>query len=193
MYQRLFGVDKYHQVIKNLKQLLKINRDLQNRVKIHLTLRVETPYNKKKLESFTKFLSNYTYCQVNVYENEYDSWSGTIKKEDLPEGQEFRKNKLTLDPCYQLYDGLIIFQNGDVGPCWCRDYNAKLIVGNVNDESLEEIWKGKKLRRMRNNWKNGKIPSICINCENYSPKSDYLLVSKNHILGLNKKKLKKDE
>ena len=43
---------------------------------------------------------------------------------------------------------LTIFANGDVGVC-CSDWRLDTVVGNINLQSLEEIWNGEKLKSFR--------------------------------------------
>jgi len=51
--------------------------------------------------------------------------------------------------CSFLNNYLFILNNGDVSPCChLRDY----IVGNVLNDSIEEIWNGMKLAHFRENW-----------------------------------------
>ena len=41
-----------------------------------------------------------------------------------------------------------ILYNGDVIMC-CNDYTKKIILGNVKDESIKEIWNSKKYQSIR--------------------------------------------
>lgn len=72
-------------------------------------------------------------------------------------------------PCL-IPDSLIVIDiNGNVIPCY-EDYHKTLIMGNVMDESLLEIWNKEEYRRMRNflrHGKRGKYP-ICKECNNYT-------------------------
>ena len=50
--------------------------------------------------------------------------------------------------------------NGDVRPC-CANTN---ILGNINTESLEEIWNGKKMKEFRLSLLENKLPNSCFAC-----------------------------
>lgn len=57
-----------------------------------------------------------------------------------------------------LYDGKVIL-------C-CDDYNKKMILGNINNSSIKEIWNSKQYENIRKMLYNGeykKIP-VCCNC-----------------------------
>lgn len=60
-----------------------------------------------------------------------------------------------------------ILYNGDVAPC-CMDWNRKVKLGNVNNQTIEEIWHGKK-RREFYKVVHGEYPLyqdfICAQCE----------------------------
>jgi radical SAM protein with 4Fe4S-binding SPASM domain len=64
----------------------------------------------------------------------------------------------------------MIFVDGKLGLCGCRDYNAdsELIVGDIRKESLQEIWRSDKVRMLREKFWKGKQPEICKTCTAYS-------------------------
>ena len=43
----------------------------------------------------------------------------------------------------RIVNELFVAPNGDCYVC-CLDHDAKIAFGNVNDSSINEIWKGKK-------------------------------------------------
>jgi len=51
-------------------------------------------------------------------------------------------------PCSELFWRLIIFWNGDTTVC-CEDINGALVVGNVRESSIRELWNSEKIRRIR--------------------------------------------
>lgn len=54
----------------------------------------------------------------------------------------------THDICVSPFVSLVVFWNGDVAPC-CTDINGVQILGNVQDSSLESVWKASDFKRMR--------------------------------------------
>ncbi|MGB6680985.1 MAG: radical SAM protein [Candidatus Bathyarchaeia archaeon] len=171
MYKRIFGVDKYSTVINNLENLLIENRKLGNKVKVHIHLRAEKPYSSTTSSSDYQYLSKKYGRDLFHIDSEYDNWTGIITKNSLPKDNPFKKIKNMSEPCQELYNGVIVFANGDVGGCWRRDIEGKLVIGNIYDNSLNDIWKGKNIRIIRQNWIDGKIPDVCKNCFAYEPLS----------------------
>lgn len=67
--------------------------------------------------------------------------------------------------CSSPAEKLIVFWNGDVVPC-CLDSYGNLIVGNIRDSSLKEIWQGERLTSLREKLLNKKFEGlICDQCE----------------------------
>ena len=50
--------------------------------------------------------------------------------------------------CSQIFKGFQIQADGEVVPC-CVDWRRVNVIGNVNDQSLLDIWNGEKLRRLQ--------------------------------------------
>jgi radical SAM protein with 4Fe4S-binding SPASM domain len=69
-------------------------------------------------------------------------------------------------PCYPLLHQIAILWNGDVVPC-CMDYNAKMVQGNIHNDSLYDIWMG--MENMRKSHQIGNLIDypICQAC-NYN-------------------------
>jgi hypothetical protein len=54
--------------------------------------------------------------------------------------------------------------------CACRDFDASsdLILGRVQDEPLDRIWRGDVLARLRKQWRlRNAVPDICQSCRHY--------------------------
>ena len=68
-------------------------------------------------------------------------------------------------PCMRLWTGLNVHFDGTVVPC-CIDYNEEIKLGNVNTQSLEEIWNGEPFRLLRLKHAQGKWNEVhlCKNC-----------------------------
>lgn len=70
-----------------------------------------------------------------------------------------------------------ICTDGSVLPC-CFDFNRKLNLGNIKNESLKDILFGEKLKALQNAFLFGKISDssyICKNCDQIRDRSDALI------------------
>jgi radical SAM protein with 4Fe4S-binding SPASM domain len=73
------------------------------------------------------------------------------------------KNQL-LDHCWKMWHSCVITWDGKVVPC-CFDKDAHFTLGNLNQNSFEEIWRGGKYRDFRNSLLRSREEiEICKNC-----------------------------
>jgi radical SAM protein with 4Fe4S-binding SPASM domain len=177
MYRRVFGVDKYDSVIHNIEGLLQENRRIGDRIKIIIHVRGEKPSESIRASADYKHIINEYGRYIIHIEDHYDNWTGLIEKDNLPKNISFAKKREMSEPCLELYNGVYVFVSGDVGFCSCRDLEAQLKIGNIFEESLEDIWKGEKIKMIRKNWLLGNLPAICRECLRYRPLTTLLLFS----------------
>jgi radical SAM protein with 4Fe4S-binding SPASM domain len=65
------------------------------------------------------------------------------------QGRLIPKKLYPRNSCPWLYYSITIQVDGNVVPC-CRDPHGRQIMGNLLEQSLEEVWNGAKLRAFRN-------------------------------------------
>jgi MoaA/NifB/PqqE/SkfB family radical SAM enzyme len=176
-YKRIYGVDKFDQVMRNILTLLDANQRHGNPLDISIWLRHDKDYDLSS-NAYYKKMSKYT-SKISVLNDDYDNWSGMVTQEDLPQGQSFKKPaKDKTFPCSQYYNGLAVTPSGEVGICWARDTNLDLKVGDVRDNNLQEIWQSKDLKKLRQNWINGSTPYPCNECLQYCSVLEHSLIQK---------------
>lgn len=105
--------------------------------------------------------------------DDFFSWFGSVKENDLPKGAKLRKTNnedKTVD-CFVPYATLAIQSNGNVVGCGCIDWLESSVVGNINEQSLLDIWTSDKAKTFRTAFthKNVKLPRICRECGLYTP------------------------
>jgi len=168
LYKLIYRSDCYFQMRKNITELLRKNLEYAKPVTIKLLFRSNLSMDE------TLNLKDYREIRFLPHEVEFntdfDTWLGTIKQGDLIKGMHVRPfTPHDKEPCYWLYDGPIIFADGKVGLCGCRDYNAdsELIVGNILEESLWDIWHSEKVSMLRARFWKADQPAICKRCTAY--------------------------
>ena len=66
--------------------------------------------------------------------------------------------------CWRLWSACVMTWDGMIVPC-CFDKNADHRLGNVNNESIKQIWKGESYKQFRNKvFTNRRQIEICRNC-----------------------------
>lgn len=163
-YRRLYRVDGFEQVIKNILLLGKANNKLGQPIKISVVIRCDGPLRaSEKLKEIGVIVHNITYSY------RYDNWAGRITEADLLSGMRLKQSKLKWEPCSMFYaDGPKVLWNGDVTICGCRDLEGELVLGNIMEKDLISLWQGDKMRRFREEFLQGKIPDVCRDCLHYN-------------------------
>jgi radical SAM protein with 4Fe4S-binding SPASM domain len=71
--------------------------------------------------------------------------------------------------------GLVVQSNGEVQACGCESsINAPaLIVGDIRQQTLSEIWNGPRMRALRESFTNGTLNPNCLRCDYYYQKPDF--------------------
>jgi MoaA/NifB/PqqE/SkfB family radical SAM enzyme len=174
-YRQFFGVDLYDQMLTNLKRLLLENARRGNQLEVRIDIK---PTNQPVSEvlchadfnAVLEIVKDAESIVTQVRKNDFyvDDWGGAVR---LP---PFLKRKPILprafNPCRELYWGLVVYSNGNVGACACRDFEADsdLVLGHLSQNHLMELWRGETLAHLRSSWRkyNG-VPSICKTCTHY--------------------------
>lgn len=70
-------------------------------------------------------------------------------------------------PCFIPSCGLVITLKGNVVPCY-EDFYQKHVMGNIQEQSLSEIWQSQKYSEFRNTLKfgNRELLEVCNQCNN---------------------------
>ncbi len=75
------------------------------------------------------------------------------------------KKAIVKEPCLFPYTDMIIFPDGKAGICCC-DVKEVTNLGNINDETIQEIWTGKKYESLRQKLKAGRQGNtFCEHCD----------------------------
>jgi len=75
----------------------------------------------------------------------------------------FHQNSLEKPYCPQPFNRLDVWSNGDVTPC-CTFYGKNLVLGNAKIQSLREIWEGREIEELRDQFRSGNINPNCEMC-----------------------------
>lgn len=100
-------------------------------------------------EQKNMFLDMFNNISDSIYiDNAVNLWPGltTVGKK----GNEHIYGTLDIEKriCPQPFYQMIIHSNGLVSPC-CADYDRKVIVGDIREQSLKKIWSGKEYQKLR--------------------------------------------
>ena len=178
-YADLMGVDKFNKVRANVVSFLRVS--LSDRNSRHHSVVFKTPHGsdalKKDNSPFLHEINEYAEkgaCQI-FFHDTMDTWAGEIPVERLESrGFTIRRPSHRSAPCALLYYMPTVLADGRVNACACRDVEASLIIGDVGEDSLEDIWNGEPLQEIRDaHWRKD-FPDVCRACDMYAPLDEKL-------------------
>jgi len=172
-YREFFGVDLYDRTLNNLVALIHENDRRGRPIAVNIGLKptdepIEAVIAHPDLRLLDTMVEQDLVAaarETNVF---VDDWLGAVT---LP--AYLKKRPLiprAFRPCRLLYSGLMLYSNGKVGACACRDFDAssELILGRVHEETLDSVWRGERLARLRRRWRTrNRVPAICRSCRHY--------------------------
>lgn len=158
------GLD-FQTVEKNIFELVNEKKRRKSKKPEIVLSYVESQNNQSETaEYIKKWKDKVDHISISFIHN----WTGTINTGEVLKGGR-------RDPCRLLWTDMVISWNGDVPLC-CNDYENKVILGNIESQSIKEIWGGEKLEEIRDWHKNNQffhIP-ICKDClYNYHHKAPW--------------------
>lgn len=178
MYERVYRSNQFEQMIENVKEFARANNQRNRPVRFSVNMRVDDRVNQvTKNPVFKEIESLVGGDRINI-KLRYDNWAGKIKQSDLSGKMQLRGSKFgyrRVSACSQLYGGLVIYWDGKVGACAARDVDAReLIVGDATKVPIAEIWQGREIQKLREEFLTPRIKSICNTCTHYTNGSELL-------------------
>jgi len=164
-YEKIRKKLKFDIVKRNILNLVEIRKKMKkDNPKINLVL-VELEENKREIRQFYKEWRKKV-DGINIINMR--NWANDIQKEGTKESFHFNK-KIKRKPCALIWQKMVIDWNGDVVLC-CDDWNHSTVLGNLKKQTIEEIWKGNKLRKIREAHIKGEFwkVSLCSDCNKKS-------------------------
>lgn len=160
-------------VIRNLRNLMKIKRELNSDTPIVELQFIVFKHNEHQIESIKKLAKDLGTDKVTIKSAQIDDFvNGNALMTSLKKYSRYREDRngkyynvnTKKKNCFRLISGSVFTVDGEILPC-CYDKNADYSFGNINDDNFNEIFNGGK--------RNGLIKAvlkdkskihICSNC-----------------------------
>ena len=160
VYKRVRVGGDLYLLYTNIFELMWFQKDYEKKIRIRMSY-VEQNLNKHETELFKQFWTAIGVDRITVNDvyNPGDKISGdlgfklTINKEEYC--------------CPQLWQRLIVMCDGTVWPCCMAfDQQKDLYLGNIKDNSINELWLSNKLMYLRSMHQDGNYQAIksCNSC-----------------------------
>lgn len=155
MYNKIRHSDKYDVLVENIEKLVALRNRLDSAVpQIRLSF-CKTYVNASEEKAFFEKWENIV-DQIDV--QNYISLTGEFQ--DLSSGKRAEASF-----CSDPFRRVAILVNGDV-QCCCTFGNEDIIIGNIHEETIRDIWNGEKLRAIKDAFLENldNIPGHCKEC-----------------------------
>ena len=172
-YQKIRGID-FQIIENNILNLIKGRNEKNSPLKIGIVMVVEEQ-TEKDMDSFYdkwKSIADHVRFQPKLIRSQH-SQEATTKGATVQSAKKTPFYKFALqrtDLCPELfgkdYGKVVVLWDGKVVPC-CADYEGELQIGNVLNETVDSIWNGLAMRRLRKRHMDKDFPQICKNCNEY--------------------------
>lgn len=133
---------EFEEVCENVRYLASLRRNGRPFIRLDTLVLPETGGEKKLVRrTFGPLVDRIVFRRP-------DSWAGQI---ELPLEMDTSRAERPSDyrePCIHLWQQVNVYWDGTVPLC-CRDFDAKVPLGDMNESSIAEIWKGEPLRTYR--------------------------------------------
>lgn len=155
-YYRFKKMKGLHKLEEDIKEIIEYRDKINSRTNIRLKIMEFDDIEKEEIDLFYEKWSG---VADEVQVTGIHSWSGAIDIKVTDEQSHKRY------PCALLWYMLAINSNGKVSICNV-DWNYSGVIGNINSETIHDIWNGKKLRNIRRAQLKGiwNFPPICEKC-----------------------------
>ena len=163
-YKKMFAVDKFEVVKRNINSLCDKLKKAGSNLKINCELRLPN-YDKTTKRTAEKIFNQAGYANFHAnIVRVFDPLGGLINEGDLDYLPDITHK---VDPCYRLND-IRFDANGNIWMCGCvvseRPGESSLLIGSLEDTN--DYIKQKK-QAIFANWRTGEIPSTCKPCRIY--------------------------
>ena len=152
IYEKIRKFANFEKVLANVKRYCEIKKDYKNCKTVTRVSGLKV-YDEQSEEGFHKFWGQY--ADEIVFKKVAERWDTYNNKlnEDL------------LKPCRFIWERMYVWFDGKINPC-DADYKSYLSYGNVNKQSIKEIWNSKPFQDLKkthlNNQRNKLTP--CDRC-----------------------------
>jgi radical SAM protein with 4Fe4S-binding SPASM domain len=147
----------YERVVNNILLFLNLRRELNINGPIIETVFYSMPENRHEVH---KYLQKWSGVVDHV------RLSGEISQSFAQYKQDAETPIVRTTACTNLWQKMTIGWNGDVILC-CNDVDGDIVLGNLTEQSISEIWNSKKLlaiKRIHKQKQFERIP-LCHNCD----------------------------
>jgi radical SAM protein with 4Fe4S-binding SPASM domain len=160
-YEKIRVGGQFEKNLQQVKGFLRLKKELRSRIYVEIQF-ILMEENKQEMVDIADLFTQDERKEINMFRIKPIYTSPSINTERI----------IHRHPCYFLWNTLTLAWDGRVPLC-CMDYNADVVIGDIREDSVINIWNNKsmiELRRLHRGLEYDKL-KICNNCS--LPEKDY--------------------
>jgi len=165
IYERIMVGLKRDVTYKNIINFLRLKEEYrQNDLEVSISI-VKLNLNRHEIRKFVKFWEGQKGVNQILTADLWDRVGDNNALEIGGLGAAHNKNNWK-EPCRSLWGIIYVYCDGRVAPCCDDNDERKLIVGDMNKQSLQQIFSGERMQSLRNLHLEGKrsLHPVCGKC-----------------------------
>ena len=159
-YKMVRNSDGYKKVLENINNFLRIKKDMNKEFPFVRVSFVKNKINYKEVDNFIGYWEKKSDgIEMQAFGNLFIGHNKYYEINNL-----FHLENNYLEKCYEPWRRLSIQNSGKVFPC-CSTYGNEVIIGDICDNSIYEIWNGEKMKELRKSINSEKEDTGCVRCK----------------------------
>lgn len=148
----------FEQTLANIKNFCRIRKEMRSHKPKVIIQYIPMDENGSKTDDFSKLMRPFI-------DEEIGDSLNIFGLHNYGDGKTYIKPKKIVRTCGYPWRTMVILYDGRVVIC-CMDYNGIQVVGDVNKNTIEEIWNSEKYKKIRGDFKKLKYAKypICNKC-----------------------------
>ena len=147
---------------KNILNFIKLRNEKNKQLPLVRTSFLALDENKHEIDSFInkwKPIVDHVDIQKHVVP--------FFELDEMKKMEENFKDDKREYSCNEPWGQVSIYSDGTVAPC-CATFGRNKIIGDIKKQTLEEIWTGKEMNKIRNGFRKNNPDIVCKTCLNHS-------------------------
>jgi len=159
IYEKIRVGAKFNQVKSQIETFLKLRSEMNTTGPIVVIEIISMKETEKNIPDFIKYWQRKSVDRIGI--RLAGTWLGLVDDH----GTRTEMKGFGFKPCDSLFFGCAILAEGTVVPC-CMDLEGRLPLGNILEQSFDEIWNGRPYNNLRVQHFKKTIPEniICYSC-----------------------------
>ncbi|MFH2132529.1 MAG: SPASM domain-containing protein [bacterium] len=165
-FQKIRGVSHaYQRSRNNLHHFLLLKERLKSDCRVVLSM-IDFDLNRQSIEETRSYWESVPGVDQFLMKR-FSTWDGSAGDINRLQGNP-KRTRLVLSnrvECNFPWERMTVLWDGEVVPC-CNDYDKKLSLGNLNQQTLTEIWNGDEMKQLRKEFISNQVENpLCRRCE----------------------------